>query len=517
MARSPALSSAERLILIATILGSSMAFIDGTAVNTALPVMQRELGASVGEMQWVVEAYLLLLSALILVGGALGDRFGRRRLFMIGVVAFAAASAWCGLAPDTGQLILARAVQGAAGALLVPGSLAILRASIPEDRRGRAIGLWSGYTSLATAFGQVIGGWLAESLSWRWIFGMNVPLAAIALLIAWHHIPESRDPDAPASLDWPGVALVVVGLGTLVYGLIAASATSFQDPAVMAALAVGGAGLGGFLVREARARAPMMPLGIFRNPTFTGTNVLTFLLYGALGAAFFFLPFNLIQVQGYTATAAGAAMLPFIVILSALSGRAGALADRIGPRWLLVVGPVLTGAGFASLAVPGVGGSYWTTFFPAIALTGLGMAVTVAPLTTAVMNAVPEAQAGLASGINNAVARVAGLVAIALFGAILVAGFGEALERRLAGAGATPAEVRLLVAQRTRLAEAAPPPEWAAPRRDLAEVAVKAAFVDGFRLVLLACGALAALSGLAALRWVGRAPASLLSQDPDGL
>jgi EmrB/QacA subfamily drug resistance transporter len=497
----------ERLILTATVLGSSMAFIDGTAVNTALPIMQRDLEASVGTMQWVVEAYLLMLSALILVGGALGDRFGRRKVFMIGVATFALASAWCGLAPDSGQLILARAVQGAAGALLVPGSLAILRSAMAEDRRGKAIGMWSGLTSLMTAVGQVAGGWLAESVSWRWIFWINVPMAVVTLLLTWRMVPESGDPDAPTTLDWPGALLVVFGLGSLVYGLIAASSRTFADPTVLGAIAAGVAGLAGFLWREATTQAPMMPLDLFRNRTFAGTNLLTLLLYAALGAAFFFLPFDLIQIHRYTATAAGAAMLPSIVIMFLLSGWAGGLADRYGARRPLIIGPVVAGLGFALMALPGVGGSYWTTFFPAVSVFGLGMTITVAPLTTAVMNAASEAQAGLASGINNAVARVAGLVAIASLGAALVVGFGSGLEQRLTDKAFTPAEVRTLVTQRDRLAEAKPPAEWTEEKREAAEQAVDGAFVDGFRVVMVLCAALA---------FAGAAAAALLVEERSG-
>lgn len=493
-------STADRWLLAATILASSMAFIDGTAVNTALPVMQRELAAEVDAMQWVVESYMLFLSALLLVGGALGDRFGRARIFAAGTVLFTAASIWCGLAPDTAQLILARAVQGVGGALLVPGSLALLRASITPEVRGQAIGTWSAFTALTTALGQVLGGWLAEEVTWRAIFLLNLPIGLAVLLIARRHVPESRDPDAPARTDWAGALLAVVGLGATTFGLIESSHLGWRHPWVVGGLALGAAALVGFFWREARAPHPMMPLGLFRDRVFAATNMLTLLLYAALGGALFFLPFNLIQVQGYTATAAGLAMLPFIALLFTLSSWAGRLADRRGPRLPLTIGPVVAGAGFALLALPGVGGGYWTTFFPAIAVLGLGMAITVAPLTTAVLNAVPEHRAGLASGINNAVSRVAGLLAIAGLGIGLVGGFTRSLDRRLAALPLPPEAVRALEENRVMLAAMPVPTDLDPALAALVQASIDGAFVDGFRWVALVCAALAVAGGAIA-RW----------------
>src|SRR4051794_23208 len=421
-----------RWILLATILGSAMAFIDGSAVNVALPVLQTSLGADVSQTQWIVDAYLLVLSSLMLAGGALGDRFGRVRIFALGVALFAGASIWCGAAPSAAQLIAARAVQGVGAALLVPGSLAIITAAFPRAQRGRAIGTWSAMTALAVIAGPLLGGWLVQTISWRAVFYINVPIAAATLLIVWRKVPRFP-PALSSAIDWRGSAFITLSLGAVTFALIEGPGRGWRDAAVLGAAALSVAAFAVFLLVERRERDPIVPLSLFRSRSFTGANVLTLLLYAALSGATFLLPFNFIQLQHDSPAKAGAAFLPFVVTMSLLSRWTGALADRIGPRLPLIVGPLVAAAGFVLLARPGIGGSYWTTFFPGIATLGIGMAITVAPLTTTVMTSIDdERHAGAASGINNTVARVAGLLAIALFGAIAITIFAHDLDRRLA-------------------------------------------------------------------------------------
>jgi EmrB/QacA subfamily drug resistance transporter len=495
---SPCGPLAERWVLAATILGSSMAFIDGTAVNVALPALQRDLGATVADVQWVVEAYALFLSALLLVGGSLGDRFGRRRIFLYGVAGFALASIGCGVAPGVGMLIAARAVQGIAAALMVPGSLALLSASFDGTRRGRAIGAWSGFGSITAAAGPLLGGWLIDHVSWRWVFFLNLPLAVAVIVISLRFVPESRDEQEAGRLDVTGALLATLGLGGVTFGLIESPRLGWGDPRVTGSLLLGLAALAGFLAVEARAAAPMMPLSLFRSRTFAGANLLTLWLYAALGGALFFLPFDLIQVRGYSATAAGAALLPFVVLMFTLSRWSGGLVDRYGARLPRILGPAIAAAGFALFAVPGLGGSYWTAFFPAIVVLGLGMAISVAPLTTTVMGAVEERHAGIASGINNAVSRCAGLLAVAALGILMLGLFGRGLDRRLAGAGLAPPARQAIEGQKERLAALKIPAGIPEPARRQARSAVDRAFLDGFRGVMLTAAGLALLASLSA-------------------
>lgn len=472
-----------------------MAFIDTTVVNVALPVLQRELHASVSDAQWIIDAYLLVLSSLILAGGSLGDRLGRVRVYTVGVVGFTLASIWCGVAGSTTQLIAARALQGAGAALLVPGSLSIIAATFPRNERGRAIGTWSSLTSLAIIAGPVLGGTLVQWVSWRAVFLINVPIGAAVLFIIWRKLESDRG-ERSGSIDWLGTLLVTLGLGGVVFALIEAPARGWTSVEVASAAIVGVIALIAFVFVERRAEEPIVPFELFRSRAFTGANLLTLALYAALSAATFLVPFNLIQVQGYSPSQAGAAFLPFVVTMSLLSRWTGALADRIGARPLLIVGPLVAAAGFALLAMPGVGGSYWTTFFPGLFVLGLGMAITVAPLTTTVMTAIEdERHAGAASGINNAVARAAGLLAIALLGAAVIGMFSRDLDARLASAGAPPAVRSAMAAQKLRLAAAEPPRGADAT---MVRRAVQLAFVRAFRANVLAAAALAALASLGA-------------------
>ncbi len=418
---------------------------------------------------------------------------------------FAAASVACALSADIHQLITARAVQGVGAALLVPGSLALISASFPAKERGRAIGTWSGFSGITAALGPVLGGFLVDHYSWVWAFLVNVPLAIVALAIAWLRVPESRGVST-GGLDLWGALLATVALGGIVYALIEAPIQRWGSPAVLASLLVGVAAAMVFVVVELRARSPMLPLQLFRIRNFSGANLLTLLLYAALGGGLYFFPLNLIQVQGYTATAAGAALLPFILIMFVLSRWAGSLVDRFGSKLPLVVGPVTAAAGFALFALPDIEADYWIGFFPAVVVLGIGMTVTVAPLTTTVMNSVGPDVAGIASGVNNAVSRMAALLAIAFFGIVMAWAFENALHERLPEAGVSQEISAFLDGQRGRLASAALPPGVDATVASALRRTVQLSFVSGFRWIMLLSAGLALLSALAAWVLVERRP-----------
>lgn len=481
-----------------------MAFLDGTVVNVALPVMQRELGVTVEVVQWVVEAYALFLASLVLVGGALGDRFGRRRAFSFGASVFAVASVLCGIAPSALWLVFARAVQGIGGALLVPGSLALISAAYPDEKaRGAAIGTWSAWSAITSAAGPIAGGWVVEHASWRWLFLFNVPVAAVVVVLTTLRVAETRDETAVQKMDWLGALLATVGLGAVVYALIESeNAGGLTTAGVGVLFAAGVVALAGFVVVERRGSAPMVPPSLFSSRAFLGTNLLTFFLYAALGGALFFVPFNLIQVQGYRPSAAGAALLPFVVLIFAMSRWAGGMTEKWGARVPLIAGPSVAGFGFALLALPSVGGAYWTTFFPGIFVLGIGMGLTVAPLTATVMGSVDRRHAGVASGVNNAVSRAAGLLAVAALGALLVMRFNQVLSREIA-ALSLPAEIVAAVqGQRGRLTA----PELSSNVDPVLANVVRESFtrsyVAAFRTLMVVGSALAVVAALAAALFI---------------
>jgi EmrB/QacA subfamily drug resistance transporter len=490
-------ASDPRWTLVVAILGSGIAFLDASVIAVALPVMQHELSMTVGLAQWIVEAYSLMLASLVLVGGALGDRLGRKRVYLIGLTLFAVASAACGLAPSAIVLVAARAVQGVGAAMLVPGSLSLISAAYDDKKRGAAIGTWSAFSAITGVVGPVAGGWVVAHGSWRWLFFFNVPLAVAIVVLSRTHVMETRDDEAPAAMDWLGAALATLGLGLVVYALVN-SADAGGARQMVPLLVVGLVTLVAFVIVEARGRTPMVHLALFRSRTFSGTNLLTLVLYAALGGAFFFLPFDLIQIQKYPPAGAGAALLPFVLLVAGMSRGMGALVVRVGTRPLLVVGPAVAAVGFALLARPTTGGSYWSTFFPGIVVLGVGMGLTVAPLTTGVMGAVESRHAGVASGINNAVARAAGVLAIAALGVLLTTRFDAVLDARLPNMMLPPEVMRTVEVERVQLAGADLSGVGDPAVRELVRRAFADAYVAAFRVVMLVCSGLAAIGAMVA-------------------
>ena len=415
-------SRPARWVLLSTVLGSSMASIDATVVGIALPTIGKEFHTSLATLQWVVTAYMLTLAGLLLFAGALGDKYGRKRIFLIGVAWFAVASALCAVAPNAPVLVWARAIQGIGAALLTPGSLAIIEASFRAEDRGRAIGAWSGFAGVGTAVGPFLGGWLIQAYSWRLIFLINLPLAVI--VVGWRHVPETRDQDATGRLDYTGAALVTLGLIGLTYGLIEGPSRGWGSLGPLLSLIGGAVLLAAFVAWERRVAAPMLTLSLFKSAQFDSANVVTFVVYAALGGAFFLLPIQLQQVSGYTALQAGISLLPVTVIMLVLSARSGALAARIGPRLQMSIGPVVIALGLALFTRIGSSGNYVTDVLPAVLVFGVGLAINVAPLTATVLAAASPQHAGMASAVNNDVARAASLIAVAVLPA--AAGLGGA-------------------------------------------------------------------------------------------
>ena len=479
----------KRLTLVACILGTAVVFLDGTVVNVALPAIRDDLDTGLAAQQWVVEAYLLTLGALLLVGGSLGDLLGRRRIFSIGLAGFGATSLLCALAPTAELLVAARALQGVAGALLVPSSLAIITSVFPDDERGAAIGTWTAWGGIAMVIGPLGGGLLVDHASWRWIFGINVPFVLATLAILRAAVPESVDEESAQRIDYLGALLVAFGLAGPVFALIEQPVHGFGDPIVWVPGVLGVAMLVAFVLHERRSDHPMLPLSLFRSRNFAVGNVTTLLVYGGLGAATFFVAIFLQQVAGYSAVAAGLTLMPITVIMFVLSRRWGALSDRIGPRALMGAGPIVGGAGLVLMGRLGTEVDYLTDLLPAVLLFGLGLSMTVAPLTNTVLGAVPQRHAGVASGANNAISRVAGLLAIAAVGAIVAAQFSSALDEELAGRAQTPA-VREVKER---------PLSGGVPGEPSLDAPVEAASVHAFRTGLGVAGGLMMLGGVISL------------------
>ena len=492
----------KRLTLVACILGSGMVFLDGTVVNVALPALQVDLGADLPGQQWVVEAYMLTLSSLLLVGGSLDDLFDRRSVFAVGVAGFGVTSVACAAAPSIEVLIAARALQGVAGALLVPSSLAIIMATFPPAERARAIGTWTAWTGISTVIGPLGGGALVQAASWRWIFLLNVPFVLITLVLIARAVPHTASARTDARVDWLGGGLCAVGLSGVVVALIEQQRLGWGDPLVAGGALGGALALVLFVLHERRTPEPMMPLELFRSRNFTVGNIGTLTLYAGLGGALFFVAIYLQQVASYTPVEAGAAFLPFTVLMFLLSRRMGALADRIGPRLFMGLGPIVAGAGLLLLLRVGEEAPYASEVLPGVLVFALGMSFTVAPLTAAVLAAVEDRRAGIASGVNNAIARIAGLLAIAVIGAFVASAFGSSVDERLAGTRLS-ADARAAVAEAKKRSLATEPAdrlrgaERARVRDALAESSTTAFHVGlGIGGFLMIAGGVVALAAI---------------------
>lgn len=488
-------SRRRALTLIATILGANIVFLDGTVVNVALPAIQRDLDTGLAAQQWIVEAYLLTLVAVLLVGGSLGDLYGRRRLFELGLAGFALTSVLCALAPSSGFLIVARALQGVAGALLVPGSLAILASTFEGAERGRAVGTWTAWAGISSLVGPAVGGLLVE-LDWRWVFWINLPLIAVTLWLTRRAVAESSDPEACPGIDYVGIGLSAFGLGAPVFALIQQPVSGFASPLVFVPLAAGVLALVAFVLWESRARAPMLPLGMFRIRNFTVANLATLAVYSGLFGATFFLTIFLQQVGGYSPFAAGLATLPVTVVMFLLSPRFGALASGVGPRLPMTLGPLLAGAGLLLLVRIDSGADYWTDVLPGLLPFSVGLAMTVAPLTATVLDSVPERRAGIASGVNNAVSRIAGLLAIAVLGAVISAQFASSVDSAPERAGLSAQSIEALESSKESPFAGAELVGVPAGERGPTEAIATDGAVDGFRLGIAIAGLLALSGGI---------------------
>ncbi len=495
------LISTETWILVATILGSSMAFIDSTAMNVVLPVFQLELNAKISQVQWVIESYALLLASLLLLGGALGDHYGRKKIFTIGVVIFSLSSLWCGLSPDIHQLIAARAFQGIGSAVLVPGSLSIITSSFRQEKRGKAIGTWAAFTALMTALGPLLGGWLAEHISWRWVFFINVPISVLVIVTLIKFVPEIKNTEQKSKLDLLGGLLITLSLGCIVFGLVESSNHGFSNPFILPSILIGIIFFGVFIYHEKKVENPLVPLDLFKSTVFTGGNIVTFFLYSALSGAIFFVPFNLVQIQGYSATQAGAAFLPLLIILFLLSRWSGSIVDKYGAKPPLVIGPIISAIGYLMLTEIDMSiSNYWNSFFPAMIILGLGMSATIAPLTTAVMNAANVEHSGVASGINNSVGRIAGVLSIAVLGLFMFTTFSGNIKEEL-HASALPTEIKESIAQQTtKLAAMSISDELDENTKSQIKQIINKSYNSSFILIMYLISGLALLSSFVAFK-----------------
>ena len=488
-------SYAGKWIMVSAILASAMAFIDSTALNVVLPSLQQSIHATGSDLFWILNAYLLMLASLILVGGSLGDKLGRKRVFMWGIAIFIAGSAACGLSPGVVWLIIFRMFQGAGGALMIPGSLSLISSSINANERGKAIGTWSAITTVVTMGGPILGGALGDAGLWRFIFFINVPIGLIALFILWRQVPETRDEESDNTVDFAGAAAIALGLALVTFGFLRIPALGFNHPQVYISLTIGVVLLGLFVAIENKSRHPMMPLSLFANSTFSGANLLTFFLYAGLGAGMLFLSLNLVQVQGYSQLQSGLTFLPFTITMVIVARFAGTLADKYGPRLFLVGGPAMAALGLFILSfIKQTRGpaDYWTTFFPGIIIFGLGMSFTVAPLTAAVMSSVADHFSGTASGVNNALTRIANVFANAIFGALAVLLFSGALQNQLKSVPVSALQKQQIIAQAINLGNAAVPEDIS--NRPVIEKAYHQSFIDAYATIMRISAALA-LSG----------------------
>ncbi|MCR8560086.1 MFS transporter [Mucilaginibacter sp. BJC16-A38] len=503
-------SAAGKWIMVSAILASAMAFIDATALNVVLPALQQSLQASGADLFWILNAYLLMLAALILIGGSLGDKLGRKKVFMAGIFIFICGSAACGISPGVTYLIVFRIIQGVGGALMIPGSLSLISSSINPKERGKAIGTWSAFTTVVTMGGPILGGALADAGLWRYIFFINVPIGIAALVMLWFKVAETKDEDSDHAIDFPGAIAIALGLALVTFGFLRIPAVGLHNWQVYLSLPAGLLLLALFIIIEKKSKHPMMPLQLFANPTFTGSNLLTFFLYAGLGAGMLFLSLNMVQVQGYSQLQSGLTFLPFTIMMISIARFAGSLADKFGPRLFLICGPAVAGTGLLILSfVKQTAGpaDYWTTFFPGVIVLGLGMSFTVSPLTAAVMGSVDDHFSGTASGVNNAVSRIAGVFANAIFGALVVLFFAGALRQQLNGIKLDPKQREVVTQQASKLGDAKVPAGVNVNSKQVIAKAYHESFISAYRKIMLISGGLGflgALMGMVFIKGVGR-------------